>query len=144
MTITRANAEAMIVKQVGPLLSAAGMAVTVVGSNASLNYPIGYALIDLDYTVSDITSVVDADVAQVTNAKLVEFVDMAVLHTLEDILGNLDDVDITVGPRTEKFSQLAAQVERKLALQQEKVEKLYGYGGFTLEGGYITKRVTDD
>jgi hypothetical protein len=134
----------MIVKQVGPLLSAAGMAVTVVGSNASLNYPIGYALIDLDYTVSDITSVVDADVAQVTDAKLREFVDVAVLYTLEDILGNLDDVDITVGPRTEKFSQLATQVEHRLALQQKKVEECYGYGASVLEGGYITKRVTDD
>lgn len=136
MTITRANAEGMLVAATGPLLTAAGMAVTVIGSNADLNSPIGRAIRDLGYTVTDITSIVDADVAQVTDAQTDEFLDVATYQTLEAILGNLDDVDLTTGPRTEKFSQLVKQVNDKIARLLKRLDTLYGYGQ-TITAGVI-------
>lgn len=139
MALTRANAEFMIVADLSGLLSAADMTITVVGSNANLNRPIGRALAYLGYSVTDITSVADADVAQVTDAKTAEFCDLLILYTMETILGWLDDVDLTVGPRTEKLSQLTTQVERKLASLSKRMQLLYGYGLSTPETGYITR-----
>jgi len=142
MSITRANAEFMIQARVGPLMTAAGLdGTTVDGTNADLNGPIGRAVRDLDHTVTDITSVTDTDVAQVTEYD--EFLDIAVLKTLGVILGNLDDVDVTAGPRSEKLSQLAEQVERKADRLLESMERDYGYGLAIPETGYITNYIAE-
>jgi len=97
-------------------MTAAGMdGTTVDGTNADLNGPIGRALHDLGHAVASFVLVANADVDDVTDAQTGEFLDRVILHTLEAVLGNLDDVDITVGPRSEKLSQLAAQAERRVA-----------------------------
>lgn len=128
MSLTRANAEFLAVAEVGPLLTAAGMAITVAGANADLNGPIARAVRALGYAVASAVLVADVDVAQITDAQHDEFLDHVTLHTLESIAGNLDDVDITVGPRSEKLSQNAAQVERKIKRLRESMEAAYGYG----------------
>jgi len=116
MTLTRANTEFLTCADVGPLMTAAGMdGTTVDGTNADLNGPIGRALHDLGHAVASFVLVANADVDDVTDAQTGEFLDRVILHTLEAVLGNLDDVDITVGPRSEKLSQLAAQAERRVA-----------------------------
>lgn len=140
MTITRNDAEEMLVYRTGPLLTAAGMSLSYqsINGNDDLNGPIGRAIRYLGYTVIDITSVADSDVAQVTDAQYDEFLDVADLFTLEVILGNLDDVDLTVGPRSEKFSQLAAQVERKLKWAVKRCSNLYDYGLKEPEAGLLT------
>lgn len=147
MAITRANAEEILVGRVGPLLTAADMDGTysyaVNGSNDDLSDPIGRSIRNLGYTVTDITSISDADVAQVTTAQYDEFLDVAELETLESILGNLDDVDMRVGPRSEKFSQLAAQVERKIKRLSSKVDDLYGYGLSAAGFGYMTVKFAE-
>ncbi len=139
MGFARNDVEKMLVNRVGPLLTAAGMSVSyeLVGGNVDLNDPIGRALYYLDYTVDDRTAITDADVAQVTDAQYDEYLDVAELYTLQAILGNLDDVDITVGPRSEKLSQLAAQVERKLKRKEKLASDLYGYGLATLGTGVL-------
>lgn len=134
MSLTRADTEFMIVPRVGPALTAAGMdGTTVDGTNASLNGPIGKAVRYLGYTVASAVLVADADVAQVTDAETDQFLDLATLYTLEAVLGNLDDVDIRVGPRSESLSQLAKQLERKIA----RLSKQLGTDLPTMEAGYI-------
>jgi len=128
MSLTRANAEAILVKRVGPLLTAADMAVTVVGTNDDLNDPIGRAIRDLGYTVTSVVSIVDADVAQVTESEYDQFLDLATLRTLESILGNYDDVDIRVGPRDEKLSQTVELIEDKIKRLRDALERDYGWG----------------
>jgi hypothetical protein len=140
----RPDAEFLLVARAGPLLTAADMdGTTVNGTNADLNGPLGRSIRNLGYTVTDITSISDADVAQVTEAQYDEFLDMAELYLLEAILGNLDDVDITVGPRSEKLSQLAGQVERKIARLTAHVEDLYDYGLVAPVGGVMTVKMAE-
>ena len=144
MSITRANTEFLLVARAGPLLTAAGMdGSTVDGTNASLNDPIGRAVRDLGYTVASIVLVSNTDVAQITEAQYDEFLDVATLHTLEAILGNLDDVDITVAPRTEKLSQLAAQIERKIKRLRRYLEQDYDYGLVAPVAGYFTQEFAE-
>ena len=142
MALTRANAEFLLEARVGPLLTAAGMSTSVDGTNVDLNGPIGRAVRQLGHTVTSAVLVTDADVAQVTDAEIDEFLDRAELHTLEAILGNLDDVEIRVGPRTEKLDQLAAQAERKAKRLLVYVESAYG-GGSVVEAGYIQKDIAE-
>lgn len=139
MALTRANVEFLLVARVGPLLTAAGLAVTVAGANADLNGPIGSALRALDYTVASAVLVADADVAAVTDAETNEFLDLATLFTLEAILENLDDVDLTVGPRSEKFSQLAEQIERRI----ERLRSILGLDMVTPESQHITLQIAE-
>jgi len=128
MAMTRANVEFVLVAEHSPLLVAADMAVTVVGTNADLNGPIGRAVNDMGYTVVSPILIADADVANIADAERYEFLAIASLHTLEAVLSHLDNVDITVGPRSEKLSQLAAQVERKIKRLKDSLEDTYGYG----------------
>ena len=143
MSLTRANTELMIVARTGPLLTAAGMAITVVGSNASLNDPIGHAVRQLGHAVASAVLVTDADVAGVTDAETDEFLGLATLYTLEAILGNLDDVDITVGPRSERLNQLAQQVERKADRLRAALEDEFGYGLAVPTAGYIQLNIAE-
>ncbi len=144
MAMTRANAEFLLVARVGPMLTAADMdGTTVDGTNADLNSPIGRSIRSLGYTVTSLISISDADVAQVTEAQYDEFLDVAELATLETILGHLDDVDIQVGPRSEKLSQLAEQVERKVKRLKARCEDLYEYGLHTPTGGVMTTKFAE-
>lgn len=138
MTVTRANVEAILVKRTGALMTKAGLAVTVVGSNADLNDPIGWALRRIGLTVITASLVTDADLASVTDAQLDEFLDLAEYRTLESVLGNLAAVDTKLGPRDEKLSQLASQIEKKLTRLAKGLEAEYGYGIGTLSVGVLT------
>jgi hypothetical protein len=118
-------------------MSFAGMAVTVAGSNASLNDPLGYALRQTGYTVASITSVADSDLASLEVDDIDQILDYAELRTLENIAGNLDDVDITNGPESEKFSQIGASLEKRISRLAANIAETYG-AGVTVETGTIT------
>jgi hypothetical protein len=137
MTVTRANVEEILVQRCGALMSFAGYAVTVVGSNANLNDPIGYALRQAGYSVASISAVADVDLAAVNDADIDQILDVAEFRTLENISGNLDDVDITNGPESEKFSQVSAALEKRMARLQDKINSAYGTG-VTANVGSIT------
>lgn len=122
MTVTRANLESILVRRAGPLMEAADMAVTVVGTNADLNDPIGFGIRASGGTVADPSLVTDADVATVSTSYFDLFLDRCELRLLENILGNLAMVDITAGPRSEKLSQLAEQVRHKIANIKARLE----------------------
>lgn len=133
MALTLVDAETILTYRVGSLLAAAGLDSEPI-DNLDLNDPIGRAVRACGYTTTDVIWVVDADVAQVPVAKYDKFLDYATLFTLEAILGNLDMTDITVGPRSEKLSQLATQVEKMII----RLRKRLGDDLLEPEAGYIT------
>lgn len=138
MSVTRANVENVLVKRLGPLMTKAGQdGTTVDGTNTDLADPIGWALRETGYSTADITSPTSAEVNAAVD-DIDQVVDLAEFRTLGNILGNLDDVDVTVGPRSERLSQLAAQVQKRLESVEKRIERLYGYGASSLETGVIT------
>lgn len=134
MAITRVTGETVIVKRLGPLMTAAGMAVTIVGTNADLNDPLAWATRALGHSTASVATVTNAELASVAAADYDNFLDLAEYRTLQNILGALDDVDIVVGPRSEKLSQLAEQAQKKL----DRLEKRLGSLIDPMEAGYIT------
>jgi len=109
-------------------MSFVGMAVTVAGSNASLNDPIAYALRQNGYSVANIAAVSDTDLAAVVDDDLDAVLDYCELRTLESIAGNMDAVDITNGPEKENFSQVSASVDKRIAKLADKISASYGSG----------------
>jgi hypothetical protein len=85
-----------------------------------------------------VASEADSDLASVDSDDYDRLFDLAELRTLETIQGNLDDVDIQLGPRQEALSQLAKQVEQRLNRLQARVQREYGYGAAALGTGVIT------
>jgi len=129
MALTRVIAETIMVKRLGPMMTAAGMAVTIVGTNADLNDPLAWATRQLDHATANADTVTDAELASVAVADYDDFLDLAEYRTLQNVLGALDDVDLTVGPRSEKLSQLAAQAQKKLDRLEERLDNyMYATG----------------
>lgn len=138
MSLTRANVETILVRRCGSLLTAAGLdGTTLDGTNVDLNDPIGYALREMGYTVDDITAVADDDVSSVSTANYDKLLDLSELRTLENIQGNLDEVDITLGPRKEALGQLPDRLEKRIERLEAKVRKVYGIGVGTITAGVI-------
>jgi hypothetical protein len=138
MTLTRATLEAILVQRTGPLLTAAGMdGATMDGSNFSLNDPIGFAVRKLGLAVANIASLADSDLAAVAANDYDRLLDLAEYRTLESILGNLDDVNISVGSRSESLGQLSDQVEKKMERLAGRIEREYGMGVGSLSAGMI-------
>lgn len=126
MTLTRANLETILVKRASAYMSAAGMAITYVGTNADLNDPIGYALRYAGYTVADPAGVADADIAAIGDEDLDAVLDIAEFRLLKNISGNLALVDITTGPISEKLSQLSAALEKRIDKLSAEIALSYG------------------
>ena len=126
MALTRANVEAILVQRCGAYMEAAGYVVTIVGSNANLNDPIGYAIRMCDGTVGDYVLVTDADLLTIDADDYDKLLDIAEIRVLDSISTNLDDVDIVVGPRSEKLNQLAQNLQAILDRKAKRVEKVHG------------------
>jgi len=137
MAITRANVETILVKRLGPALTKAGMATTVAGSNADLNDPIGWAARQCGLTVASLTAVADSDLSGLASSGYDKLLDLAEYRTLETVIQNLDDVDVKLGPRDEKFSQLANQLQKRLEAMLDKLKADYGYGAATIWTGVL-------
>ena len=138
MAVTRANVETVLVARVGPLMTKASMdGTTVDGTNADLADPIGWALRVAGYTTADVSDPTSAEVGSAED-DMDEVLALSELRTMENTLGNLDDVDTAVGPRDEKLSQLAAQLEKMIKFKRVVLEKSYGYGVSALATGTLT------
>ena len=138
MAVSRANVEYILVARVGALMTKASLdGTTVDGTNADLADPIAWALQTAGYSVADITNPTTAEVALALD-DILEVSALAELRTMENILGNLDDVDTSVGPRDEKLSQLAAQVQRRLDNLMASISQSYGHGAAELTTGTLT------
>ncbi len=138
MTITRAQVERILISRCGLLLIAAGLdGVINNGTNGDLNDPIGSALRASGLSVADISFVADSDLSSVTDDLVDQVLDIAEHRALLNIEGNLDQVDITIGPRSESRNQLAAQVRVKIDRLEARISRLYGVGLGTLNAGVI-------
>lgn len=129
MSLTRAQAEAMLVRRCGRWMSRAKMAVVTDGTNADLNDPIRLALQAMGLAVADVTSVSDADLValDVATTKLDEFLDRAEVRTLESVLGNMSDPDITV--EGIGIKQATSQLVKLLDGKREALRKTWGLIG---------------
>lgn len=144
MALTRANVETILIRRSGALMTAAGLdGTTVAGTNVDLNDPIGVAIVAVGGSVTSRVLVADADVATVATASYDQFLDIAEYRLLQNISGNLSDVDITVGPRSEKLSQLATHLNKMLDRKKDALENQYGYNAGTLEAGVLTLSFAD-
>lgn len=138
MAITRSQAERILIRRVGALFTTAGLdGVSQAGDNPDLVDPIVTALHTLGLTVADVADVQDADLSGLVLADYNAFFDLAEYRALGNILGNLDLVDITVGPRTEKLSQLSDQVEDNMEQLRKTLQDVHNVHGGTLEMGAI-------
>lgn len=134
--VNRADAEFVLTNRTGGKMTAAGLdGATTNGANADLNDALATALLGMGVTPANIASVSDADLSAVTDIN--QFLDRAELRVLETIAGNLDMVDITVGPRREALSQLAEQVQKAVERLTRRLETLYGVGIGSLSASTI-------
>ena len=137
---TRAKVEGILIKRVGALMTKASLdGTTVDGTNADLNDPIGWALRQTAYTVSDISAVTTTEVGAVVAGDIDEFLDLAELRTLENVLGNLTLADTKLGPRSVNLGQITKQVEKRIESLNKKLQTQYGWNAPTLEAGLLTE-----
>jgi hypothetical protein len=135
MAITRADVEQRLIRRAGKKMAVAGLdGLTMDGTNADLNEALLTALDDMGL-FHDPVNVTDSDLSAVENVS--ELLDRAELRIMENVSGNLDLVNVSIGPRSESLSQLSDQVEKVISRLEEKIAKMYGGGLGTLEGGTI-------
>jgi len=139
MTISRANAEALLIARVGALFTAVSLdGTTIDGTNSDLNGPIGWAIRQIGQSVDSPIAVDDDDLARVGDSYLDQFLDLAELRCLETAHSSaITLVDITAGPNREALGQLAQRLEERIKTKREQIERDYGIGS-GLEAGYIT------
>lgn len=129
MSLTRAQVETELIERLGNWLTQAGKdGTTNTGTNAALNGPIAFAVRQLGYTVLDLSDVTSSDLASVLDTQTDELFDVAELRTLKNILGNLDQVDIKMGPISKSLSQLRASVEKRIASLSADIQATYTTG----------------
>lgn len=135
MTVTRANIETTLVARASALMAYVSMAITVVGTNADLADPISFGILECGESVADITNPTTAEVAACANPY--KLLALAEFRLLENIAGNLAKVDTTLGPRSERLSQLAALLEARMKRLSDMLKTKYGIGAAVLTAGYI-------
>ena len=130
MTITRANAEVILIKRIGGLFTDLGLdGTTVDGTNADLNDPIAWALQTLGYGVTDITNVSDTDLSALETSNYNSFFDLAEYRCLQTALSAASYlVTITVGPRSEQLNHIADTLGKMIDRKWKAIQEMYGIG----------------
>lgn len=113
------------------------MVVTVIGSNADLNSPMGFAVRKMGGTVASFSSVADADLTFLDEEDFDQFLDVAEYRLMLNIKGRWGMVDTKIGPRSENLSQFAEDLERDIARKLSDLQSMYGFGGGSLEAGVV-------
>jgi len=128
MSLTRAQVEEDIVRRAKGKMSLVGMAITTAGSNNDLNNPLVVAFRACGLTPASQVPTTDADLVNLSDEQIDEFLDRAELRLFENIYGNIDFTDIQVGPRRKALGQLAEQVEKLISQKKEAIYSNYGEG----------------
>lgn len=137
MSITRANAEKILIARAGTRMAFVEMDnATVDGTNENLADPIASALLDMDIEPADVTDPADGDISQI--GSIPEFLDRAELRLMENILGNCDAVDISEGPRSESFGQFVSSLQDAIQRKKDAIDSAYGGSLGELTGGRVT------
>lgn len=138
MALTRQQAEIVLVKRCGALLTEADLdGTTKDGTNPDINDALADTLLKMGYSPSSIASIADADLSVLSGIDIAELLDRAELRLLETISGNLVYVNIQVGPRREELASLADQVEKRIQRLSSKVQKEYGVNVGSMSAGVI-------
>jgi hypothetical protein len=135
MPLTRQQVEKILINRAGRRMTFVGMdGATTDGTNADLSDPIATALFAMGVSIADFSMPADGDLVNV--ADYAQLLDRAELRLLENVLGNMNMVTITVGSRSESLSQFSQELEALITRKQRTVENNYGGLG-TLSGGSI-------
>ena len=126
MTITRQQAEVELVRRAKKKMLVVKMLVTTDGTNEDLSGPLAYAGRAVGLTLASPITLTAADLAALDDGMLDEFLDRAELRLLENIEGNIDVVDITLGPHRESKNQLAEQIQKLIKSKRESIVATYG------------------
>lgn len=138
MPITRAQIETILIRRCGKLLTAAGLdGTTVTGANPDLVDPIGFALRYIGLNPASPTVITDSDLSQVPIDDYDQLFDVAELRTLENVQGNLAIVNITVGSRSESFSDLSSRLNAAIERKRAQVLQDYGATALSIEAGNV-------
>lgn len=144
MSLTRAQAEAILVQRIGGWLTNASLPVTIVGSNAALNDPLGYGIRIAGGTVTSYALVADADLLTVADADLDMLLDVAELRALESVLSNFALVDAKAGPVEAKSSQFADRLMKVIDRLRAQLAIRYGIeSALQLQAGMISLNFTE-
>ena len=138
MTITLTQVETLLLKRAAGRMQDAGMDFSTVPNNVDLVDPIVFALLCIDIIPADPTTLTDSDVSGVADTDLSKLLDLAEMRLLENIVGNLALVDITVGPRKEALNQLVDQAEKAIARLSNRIASMYGFGVGSLNAGTVS------
>jgi hypothetical protein len=136
MALTLVTAQQTIIKRCGKKMTVAGLSTTTATPNEDLADPLASALMDMGYQPQNIGLVTDADLSSVPEDRVAELFHRAELRTLENVAGNLDLVNISVGPRREDLGDLIKQVENAIDRLVTRIARLYGDEALT--GGSIS------
>lgn len=137
MALTRAVAETVLVKRLGPMMAVGELAVTIVGTNADLDDPLAWATRGVGGSTAAHNTVTDAELALIAAADYDDLMLLAEWRTLLNIRGAMDFVDIMTGPRSEKLHQHVAQLQQMLDTLEPSVEAL-GVLTQPLTAGYVS------
>lgn len=102
---TLSDVLAVVDDRVGALLAEA-RAATGDNSKPSVEACVGWAVRMLGYSTASIRYAEEAEVQAVATAHVDALLDLAELRTLESVLSNLTQVDLTTGPVSERLGQL--------------------------------------
>ena len=138
MALTRQNAEAILFRRLGPAMSRADMDITREGKNPYLGDIFVWSLLEMGYDApSDLVDPSDADLAQVEDTDLSQFLDLSEWRLCMTVIGNLDDTDEKLGPSGQWLSQFAKQMQRHLKDLESRLMANYGWGSSTLDAGTL-------
>ena len=137
MALTRAQAETILVSRLGPLMSVAEMATTVLGANGDLSDPLAWATREVGGSTAQYETVTDAEMALVSAYD--DLLMLAEYRTLLNILGALNAVDVTAGPRSEKLHQFVEQVRGMLKTLEGAVAEIVT----PMTAGYISLDISE-
>ena len=134
--LDRAAAETILSNRVGPLMTVAEMSLEP-GEPESFDDPLAWATRGVGGSTANYHTVTDAELAAVPSSVYDNLMNLAEYRLLKNLQGALNAVDITTGPRSEKFSQFMEQVQKMLDRLEPTIEALGVLSG-TLTAGYIS------
>lgn len=127
MTVTRTQVEYIITKRLGGYLARAEMTGETGEDNEYLADPIGWAMRLLGYSPASIITVTDDDLADVASGHTDALLDLAELRTIESMITNLDDVNITAGPVRSEWTALRTDLMKQLIAKRSAVSAMWGH-----------------
>jgi hypothetical protein len=129
MTITRANAESVLIRRIGAWLTFVGLdGTTITGANLDLNDPITFALLQSSYSVADITAVSNTDLSAVVSTDYSKIIDIAEFRALETVLQTFTESDVKGLSFSTNDDQFGKRVQDRIDKKVAALLALYGFG----------------